>query len=128
MRLAASRVGVIDAVGALRSNVQGSVEAVRPAPVVVTLVTWGGALLAAWRGYRTVRRNTPEGGKAPNPFRLAADQLLAVLLPAMALSLARSISPNAARETGKELRKERAFSFLGEILPRGFYRWLGLDK
>lgn len=126
MRLAASRVGVIDAVGALRRNVKGSVEAVRPTPALLTAVTWGGALLAAWKGYRAVRRNTPKGGKAPNPFRIAADQLLAVLLPSLVLSIAQSMVPG--NSAGISQQKGRTSPFFSEILPRGFYRWLGLDK
>ncbi len=118
----------MDAVGALHSDVKGSVEAVRPAPVLLTAVTCGGALLAAWKGYRTVRSNIPKDGKIPNPFRLAAAQLLALLLPSLALSFAQHLAPGAGHAAGGSSRSAPGVPVFGRILPRGFYRWLGLEK
>lgn len=126
MRLSASRVGVIDAVGSMRRNVSEGVQAVRPAPALLAAVSWGGVLLAAWRGYRSARKSQAQDGVVSSPLRTVFNQLLAIILPQLVMSAALAFAPSPAE-------KPRRSSLLplpplGDLLTRRFYRWLGLEK
>lgn len=143
MRVAASRMDVLESVSATRTSVRAFTPTISGHAVAIrTLLMAGGGMVAAGVAARMLHRKSrnlalgvaASGARRSNPWLALLLQLSsAVLIPLIKKKLSNGglLPPEQGRETRHPLAAAASLFRLPKIdlsPTRAFYRWLGLEK